>query len=96
MQTKHIYLGTINHSKIDEVVVHFPGGSASVVLRSDGQGTWAHIARDRRKNTGEPDAKVTAARVDCEGKHVNQGALGDLDAPDFYHVALCIVPGVQS
>jgi hypothetical protein len=94
VNTKHINM--TNRSRTDETIIHFPGGSVQVTRRTDGQGYWAHISRDRHANTGEPSAIVTNVRVDCEGMNTNDANAGDMARADFYHVAVCITPGGQS
>lgn len=82
-------LSLTDSSKSDEVTVYFPGGSISVGRRSDGEGYWAHINVDRELNE-TPNGTVTAGRIDCKSKSINAQNLGDLLAPDFYHVAVCV------
>lgn len=79
-------------SGYDELFIDFPGGSVSVARRPDGQGWWAHITRDRRANTGEPDAVVTDARIDGEHDYL-RGRVTDIAVPGLYHIAVCIKPG---
>lgn len=77
----------------DEFRVAFPGGEVSVVRTTDGE-YWAHITVNhpeqglRYKGDGVRDGFVVDGRVDVMGKHATECAVGDLDNPDAYHVAL--------
>lgn len=75
-----------------EMRIEFPGGSVAVTRRSDGEGYWAHVTRDRAPYENAPYGygTVTDSRIDREGVGVNETNRGDLVAADVYHVALCI------
>lgn len=70
-----------------EFRVVFPGGSISVVRRSDGTSYWAHV--DIQRPGGDPEAelgRITFVRLDSDDD--DPPKLADAELDTLYHVAV--------
>lgn len=94
MRTKHVYIGFSNRSLVQDIVVHFPGGTVEVGRAGDDRGWWAHIARDRHANTGDPDAVIVERRIDYEDSPSQSSSDARLTwRKDAYHITARIKEG---
>lgn len=74
-------------------IITFPGGSVEISRTTEGE-YWVHVATQKH-TPSDPDAKITKARVDAQGRYLDQlnVALDDEVARgDINHIAFRVTP----
>jgi len=76
----------------DHFRIVFPGGDLEVVRCSENADYWVHVRVNHRGSTSwdpeSEEARIAAARLDINGKNVNEANIGDFNNPELYHLAV--------